>query len=181
MCSRWLAGSASRHSERVQAPGDDDEEPRVSHYFEVRDDVETGGVEALWSVTRGGPPPTGNDSAEWADWDAAAFTPLESENPSLAHELKAVFAEAFIRSAGLSQKRLDQAANEVVFEVGATPKGVRVLRAHLPLGAGHPEYEWDGSPESAGEVAASMAETAGRTIVLEREEVGTTGWESEYD
>ena len=125
--------------------------------------------------------PAGDEDADWLDWDAANFRPLHETHPVLDAELRTLFAETFIRAAHLSPKRLTQAVRDIEFERGETPKGVQILRAHLPLGAGRPEHEWDGLPDEAREIATSMAETAARTIVVERTEGWPTGWETDFD
>ncbi len=126
-------------------------------------------------------PAGGDDDVDWSDWDAAHFVPLHEEHPVLDGELRTLFAETLIRSAQLSPNRVTQAAREVEFERGQTPKGVVILRAHLPLGAGHPEHEWDGSSDEARKSAVSMAETAGETIVVERADGWPTGWETDLE
>jgi hypothetical protein len=114
--------------------------------------------------------------ADSSDFNAAVFEPLEGE---LATRLARAFAEQFIESGGLDRTWTDDAADQVRFERGRTPSGRSVLRAHLPIGAGHPEYEWSGEATDAMEIVIEMAHTAGRTIHLERADpdCGPTGWE----
>jgi hypothetical protein len=122
-----------------------------------------------------------SDDSDWRDWNAARFTALDVVTPELSAELKAVFATTFLRVSQLSASRLEEAVSATVFDEGVTPKGVRILRAHLPLGIGHPEYEWDGSLDHAVEIATSMAEVAGKDVLDDRAMVGPTGWEPEFD
>jgi len=76
---------------------------------------------------------------------------------------------------------LGSARDQCRVERGRTEKGVTILRAHLPLGAGSPEYGWDGSESEARAIIIDMGETARRTVTAERGRVGPTGWEPEFD
>jgi hypothetical protein len=81
------------------------------------------------------------------------------------------------RSLAQWRSRLQQ----VSVEAGQTPKGVRILRATLPLGEGSPEYGWDGTAAGAEEIIDSMADVAGENVAAERAMVGPTGWEPQFD
>jgi hypothetical protein len=124
---------------------------------------------------------SGEEEAEWADWNAAAFTPLEQVDGRLADELAGVLIDEFLRHGGLSARRKDEAKAALRLRRGLTPRGTQILGADLPLGAGHPEVEWDGSHAGALQIAREIGETAGRNISDDRDFAGPTGWEPEYD
>ena len=66
----WRSRQGTGRLARVGTPDEEDEEPRVDQRVEVPDYAGPDGREALRSVTRGGDPPTNEELAEWADWDA---------------------------------------------------------------------------------------------------------------
>jgi hypothetical protein len=108
------------------------------HGYEIRGVVD--GQVQLWAVTRNrNPSLTDRDAAEWADWNAAAFTPLEQVDAQLAEELAGVLIDEFLRHGGLSAHRKDEALAGLRLRRGLTPRGTLILGADLPLGAGHPE------------------------------------------
>jgi hypothetical protein len=92
-----------------------------------------------------------------------------------------VLVDELLTHGALSAHRRDEALTDLRLRRGATPNGRLILAADLPLGEGHPEYEWDGSHADALEIVASMGETAGLNISTERRLVGPTGWEPDYD
>jgi hypothetical protein len=153
----------------------------VRQGYEVRRDVDLPGGQAMWAVTRVGAPPSEEEKARWADWSAAAFTPLEEVDAQLADELAGVLIDEFLRHGGLSAHRKDEAGAALRLRRGVTPRGTLILGADLPLGAGHSEYEWDGSRAEALQIARDIGQTAGINISHERDIFGPTGWEPEDD
>ena len=154
-----------------------DQAGELWHGDEVRG-VADGQVQ-LWATTRPGPRVDDDEDARWADWSAATFTPLEQVDAQLARTLAGVLVDQFLEHGGLSTHRRDEAVASLRLRRGVTPGGRLILGADLPLGAGHPEFEWDGSPAGAAEIARSMGGTAGENISSERDIVGPTGWEPE--
>lgn len=137
------------------------------------------------SATCDGPRPVGQSvlvpDPDFADWNAAAFTSLDQTDPELAQRLSARLVDRFLARAGLSAIRREEALGQTTIELGVTPKGVRLLRVTLPLGAGHPENSWDGSSANAEAIVDAMAEHAAEDVVWDQENVGPTGWEPEFD
>jgi len=161
----------------VRPPDGDDAE--VKHTYEVREVLPDGTV-TLWATTS-----VGNESSRMrdtmADWRAATFVDFGEVDPALNAELRATAAKAFLRAGKLSEARLDDAKAAFTFEAGTSPSRTRILRANLPLGQGHPEWEWDGTPEEARELAIEIATNAGENVCDERAQFGETGWEAAPD
>jgi hypothetical protein len=102
-------------------------------------------------------------------------------DPQLASELAGRLVDRFLRVGGLSPGRRDEALGELTIEHGLTPRGVHIIRVVLPIGCGHPEYEWDGTAEGARSIVDSMADVANDDVAADRSMWGPTGWEPEYD
>jgi hypothetical protein len=111
------------------------------------------------------------------DWASARWTPLADENPALADELAHVVVGSFFTAARLDYRRRDEALTQLQLNVGHTPKGVRILQAVLPIGAGEHLYEWDGTAAAARAIAVGAGESAGRTIIVDRAGGSPCGWE----
>src|SRR5207249_8579352 len=78
----------------------------------------------------------------WLDWNRATFAPLSENDAELAQRLLGRLVDGFLANAGLSASHREEALRQAGIDEGQTPDGVRILRATLPLGEGHPEYEW---------------------------------------
>jgi hypothetical protein len=148
---------------------------------EVRRDLDVPGRPAVWAVTRMGEPPSEEDKARWADWSAAAFSPLEQVDAQLAEDLAGVLIDEFLRYGGLAAQWKDQALASLQLRRGVTPRGTLILGADLPLGVGQTEHEWDGSYAQALQIAVDIGQTAGIHVSHERNLFGPTGWEPEDD
>jgi hypothetical protein len=130
---------------------------------------------AYWAVTRVGTPPSEEDSAEWADFDAAVFSPLQTRDPELARVMLDEFERTFLSASGLDESLGPMARREVHVEVGTTPKDALVLRFSLPCGIGQSSCDWDGTRRHAIEIATNLGQWAGDDLAADRDM-----WPSEW-
>ncbi|MGE3619952.1 MAG: hypothetical protein AB7L84_05760 [Acidimicrobiia bacterium] len=128
-----------------------------------------------------GDPPSEEERAWQADWDAATFAPLEETDPALAREVAEVLVDELLRTGGLSVRRRDEALAALRSRRGLTPRGTTLLVFDLPLGVACSTREWDGSRASALDSARSVGQWAGEEISADRPAYGPSGWEPEFD
>jgi hypothetical protein len=117
---------------------------------------------------------------EWRDFFAAEFHPLDEHNQEFAGRLAERFVRRFLRVAGFSDRRYQEAVDAVVISRGTTPAGKLLLQVELPL-TGSMAMDWDGSPGDAESIIDDIADTKAGTIELDRKVAGPTGWEPEFD
>jgi hypothetical protein len=118
-----------------------------------------------------------DDELEDLDWASARWSPLADVDRDLADELASLVVDSFFAAGGLDHRRRAEALTQLQLDLGHTAKGVRILRAVLPIGAGESLYEWDGTAAAARNIAFGVGESAGRTIVVERAAGSPCGWE----
>ena len=115
------------------------------------------------------------DEGEEAAWDGLVFVALDDR--ALADRLARSCAASLVSIAELREEFVEVAASQVVVSCAVADSGLRLLRVGLPLGAGIPEYEWDGTIGDAEHAVHEAAATAARTIRWERDLGLLTGWE----
>lgn len=119
---------------------------------------------------------------EWADFNAATFRPLGDQRPDLAANLADRFVRRFLRDAGLSANRYDEAREMLCIEEGTTPLGHSLLQVSFRFTGSITTMEWDGTDEDAGDVVVhTLAQTLAEDVDADRAMFGPTGWESEAD
>jgi hypothetical protein len=101
----------------------------------------------------------------------------------LAARLVEGLADRFLAGAGLSASHRDQAIAQTTIMVRIVePDRSYELDFTLPLGSGNPGgYAWDGSVGTAEQIADNAADRGIEDVLWDRENVGPTGWEPEFD
>jgi hypothetical protein len=116
------------------------------------------------------------------DTDGHVLPLFEIDGP-LAERLVAQLADRFLAGAGLSASHRDQAIAQTAIMVRVVEQGRSFeLDFTLPLGSGNPSgYVWDGAVETAEQIADNAADRGIEDVLWDRENVGPTGWEPEFD
>jgi|SRR4051812_4413673 hypothetical protein len=109
--------------------------------------------------------------------------PLFQLDGPLAEHLVARLADRFLAGARLSASHRDQAIAQTLITVRVIEQGRSFeLDFTLPLGSGNPSgYVWDGAVGTAEEIADNAADRGIEGVLSDRENVGPTGWEPEFD
>ena len=133
-----------------------------------------------------------DELAEWAasvhgsdpesvDFNAATFRPLGDRHPELAANLAERFVRRFLREAGLSANRYDEAREMLSIDEGTTPLGHSLLRLSFAFTGSTTTTEWDGTDEDAEALVVHTAQTLAEDVDADRAMFGPSGWESEAD
>jgi len=85
--------------------------------------------------------------------------------------------DTFFATARLDRRWRTEAFEQLQLDMGLTPKGVRILRFVLPIGAGETLHEWDGTAAAARAIARDVGDNGGQTIVVERAAGSPCCWE----
>jgi hypothetical protein len=111
------------------------------------------------------------------------IVPLAEVDAALAERLTARLVDRFLAGAGLSITHRPEAIAQTRIKVGMTSDGrAYELDFTLPLGSGNPGgYIWDGSDGEAETIADNAADRGVEDVLWDRENVGPTGWEPEFD
>lgn len=138
-------------------------------------------ADALRELRPRRPEEMSEEELEQLDWESASFHALADDDPALAAELVALLVDAFLAEGRLDPARRAEAIAQIRLEIGMTPGGVRILRTVCPLGTSNMETEWDGTDETARDIASTAGATAGSILVSERRDGVLTGWEFDED
>lgn len=132
---------------------------------------------ALSEVRVIGPEEMTDDELDDLDWESATWSPLADVDPALADELAGLAVATFFAIGGLDHRWRAEAFEQLQLDAGLTPRGVRILRFALPLGAGETLHEWDGTAATARAIARDVGDSGGRTIIIDRAAGSPCGWE----
>jgi hypothetical protein len=116
------------------------------------------------------------------DTGAQRGRPLVEVDAGLAERLAARLVDRFLSGAGLSNNHRAEALAQTKFFVASAGDGHWEMDVALPLSSGNPSgSSWDGSVGRAEEVADDCADVGIEEVRWEREHIGPTGWEPEFD
>ena len=84
---------------------------------------------------------------DWADFEAAIFSPMTTADPALAVDLSTRFLERLVFDMSPTERAYALGWEPPRFEVGITPAGGRVLGIYF--GGGRSVTDWDGTVADA--------------------------------
>jgi hypothetical protein len=119
---------------------------------------------------------------DWPEYLEARFSQLSTIDDGLARRLTERLVDRMLPGAALSMVHRAEAIGQTRIEVGLSPDGTAcVLSVTLPLGSGQPGYQWNGTVEDAEVCVDNAADRGIEDVLWDRDNVGPTGWEPEFD